>query len=253
MVTPIPLSGLSEALGVGARSHIALTGGGGKSTLLHALADQLVGRVVLTTTTKMGSDQHRGHPVLVDPTDDQVGAAAAIGPVMVWSRVDGSKAIGVDRARCDTWSRCVEHVVVEADGSRRQPFKAPSEFEPVVPSTATLVVSVIGADALGRVIADQCHRPLRVAALAGCRADRRLDPVSAARVLLHERGVRRSVPPDADFTIVITKVDDVSRPLVDQLTVELRRRESEVRVVAIARQAPVSIPIRTPEQSNSRS
>lgn len=234
MVTPIPLSGVAVALDVGRRSHIALVGGGGKTTLLHALGDQLRGRVVLTTTTKMGADQHDGRRVLLDPTDDEVVAAADTAPVVVWARVDGGKAVGVDPTRCDAWFAATDHVVVEADGSRGRPFKAPSELEPVVPSTSTLVLAVVGADALGRVIADQCHRPLRVAALAGCRPGQRLDPELAARVILHERGVARTCPSGSELAIAITKVDDRTGPLVDRLVEALRVLDPARRVLSIA-------------------
>lgn len=238
MVAPIPLSDVAVALDVGDRSHIALVGGGGKTTLMHALGDQLRGRVVLTTTTKMGSDQHDGRRVLLDPTDDEVVAAADTAPVVVWARVDGSKATGVDPARCDAWFAATDHVVVEADGSRGRPFKAPNELEPVVPTTSTLVLAVVGADALGRVIADQCHRPLRVAALAGCRPGQRLDPELAARVILHERGVARRCPSGSELAIAITKVDDRTGPLVDRLVDELRSLAPPVRVVSIAALIP---------------
>ena len=62
----------------------------------------------------------------------------------------------------------MDNVVVEADGSRRLPFKAPAEFEPVIPSSSTLVISTIGADSLDQVISDCCHRPNLVADLAEC-------------------------------------------------------------------------------------
>ncbi len=244
MVTPVRLSDVAAALAIGDRSHIALTGGGGKTTLLHALAGQVSGRVTLTTTTKMSASEHGGRPVLLDPSDDEVTASVSSGPVMVWSRIDGQKAIGVDRARCDAWFALGDHVVVEADGSRGRPFKAPNEFEPVIPSTATLVLSLIGADALGRVIADRCHRPLRVAALARCRSDRRLDPPMAARVLLHERGVRKSVPEGAELVIVVTKVDGGSAQLVGELIDEVRRLAPGIRIVAIERSTRETRPTR---------
>lgn len=231
---PIPLAGVAEAFGIGARSHIALVGGGGKSTLLHTIGDQVTGSVVLTCTTKMGADQNRGRPVLVAPTDDELVEAADRHPVMVWSGVDGQKAIGVDPARCDAWYQRVDHVIIEADGSRRRPFKAPADYEPIVPSTATMVISVIGADALGRVIADQCHRPLRVAALIGCRADVRLEPWMAATVILHERGAVKAVPVGARLAVAINKVDARNAELVDQLVTELHQRRPELRIVTIA-------------------
>lgn len=230
----IPLTDVARALGVGDHGHVALVGGGGKTTLLHALGDQLAGRVVLTTTTKMAADEHGGRPVLIDPSDEEIVAATAAGPVVALRRVDGGKAIGVEPSRCDAWFAATDHVVVEADGSRGRPFKAPNEFEPVIPSTATLVVQAIGVDALGRVIADQCHRPMRVAALAGCRADQRLDPALAAAVIVHPRGVRRMVPTDAGYAVVITKVADATARLAADLAAELRRRDPALRIVAVA-------------------
>jgi probable selenium-dependent hydroxylase accessory protein YqeC len=235
VVTPVPLSDVARAFDLGDRSHVALVGGGGKSTLLHALGDRAHGRVVLTTTTKMGADQHAGRRVLLDPTDDEVGAAAEAGPVVVWSRLDGHKAGGVDPVRCDAWFRRVDHVIVEADGSRRHPFKAPGPFEPVIPSSATLVISVIGADALGRVILDRCHRPLRVAALAGCRPDMRLEPRMAAAVILHERGAAGSIPPGADLAVAINQVTDTNAVDVGGLIDELLEQRPGLRVVPIAR------------------
>lgn len=233
-LTAISLDRLAEAFRIGARSHIALVGGGGKSTLLHAFGDQLEGAVALTSTTKMGADQHLGRQLLIAPTDDEIVAAAHHDPVMVWSGVDGHKAIGVDPARCDAWFRRIDHVVVEADGSRRLPFKAPADHEPIVPSTATLVISVIGADALGKVIADRCHRPLRVAALAGCRPDVRLEPWMAAVVILHVRGAAKALPPGAELAVAINKVDARNVDLVDRLVDELRARRPAIRIVTIA-------------------
>lgn len=233
MVEPIPLSRLATSLGLEACEHIAVVGGGGKTTIVHALGDQLDGAIALTCTTKMGHDQHRGRPVLLSPSIDEVVAATAISPVMIWKATEGQKAIGVAPEWCDQWFEAIDHVVVEADGSRQRPFKAPADYEPVVPSTTTVIASVIGADALGRVIADQCHRPLRVAALAECTAYERLTPQAAATVLLHERGARKELPEAGRLAIVVTKVADANRSFVAELVEVLMSMEPAVPVIAI--------------------
>ena len=230
---PIPLDQVAVALGCGPHEHVALVGGGGKTTLTHALGVQLSGRRILTTTTKMGADQHRGHPVLIAPTDDEIAAVRDV--AVVFARTQGSKAFGVDPTHCDRWFGLVDHVIVEADGARHRPFKAPRPFEPIVPETCTLLVSVIGADALGRVIADQCHRPLRVAALAGCSPYVRLTPEAAATVILHERGARREQPPSARLAVVITKVDVANAQLATELVGVIAQMEPDVTVVQVER------------------
>lgn len=236
MHEPIALSDLVATLGLGGEAghhHVAIVGGGGKTTLLHALGAQLPGRTVMTCTTKMGHDQHRGAAVLLSPDDDEVVTAAGRGRVMVWQRIVGQKAVGVDPDSCDRWFSLVDHLVAEADGSRRRPFKAPAQFEPVVARTTTLMVSVIGADALGRVIADQCHRPLRVAALAGCQPYQRLSPEAAARVLLHDRGARKALPAGAGLAVIVTKVDDRRAALVGDLVEAVAAQEPSVPTITI--------------------
>ncbi len=205
----LPVDALGPALDLGPHEHVVVVGGGGKTTLAHALARHLGAtpsgrRCVLTTTTKMGHDQDSGLPVLIAPDDATI--AAIDRPTVVWGAIDKPVALGVDPTACDRWFGYLDHLVVEADGARRRPFKAPADHEPVVGSTATLAVSVIGVDALGAVIDDRCHRPQLVAELAGCRTHDVLTPQRAARVLLAPKGNRRAVPTGARFVVVVTKV-----------------------------------------------
>lgn len=219
------LPDLAGRLGLGDHEHVAVVGAGGKTTTVHGLAHALGGARVITTTTKMGHDQHGGLDLLVGASDDDVVAAArGRAPVVVWAAIDGSRATGVSAETCDRWFGRVDHVLIEADGARRRSFKAPGVHEPVVPSSATALVVVVGADALGRVIADGCHRPEVVARLAGCRTTERLTPERAAAVLAHERGFAASRPPAARMAVVVTKVDDGTRSDVARLVAALSER-----------------------------
>lgn len=210
----VELDTVSVALGLGISEHVAIVGGGGKTTILHALGRQLKGSVVMTTTTKMGHDQAGGRPLLLDPDPAKVLSAAhkaAIspmdpGPIMVWSAIEGQKAVGVQPEDCDQWFRLVDSVVIEADGSRRRPFKAPAPYEPVVPLTATTMISVIGAPAIGGVIAEVCHRPSRAASIIGTTPSARLTPKRAAQLLLDDRGPIKELPDGARYVIVATQV-----------------------------------------------
>jgi probable selenium-dependent hydroxylase accessory protein YqeC len=233
MAEPIPLAELAEALQIGRSEHIALVGGGGKSTLLHALGRQLSGSLILTTTTKMGHDQHEGHRVLVAPTPEAAVAAAREAPVVVWSRIRGQSAIGVDPSDCDAWVDGVDYIVVEADGARRKPFKAPRAQEPVVPSTTSLMVSVIGADALGYPIDERCHRPLIVAERVGCEPDDTLTPLRAAAVILHPDAALLVKPDVARLAVVVTKVTAENRSLVDELVAVLEKLSPDLLVVSV--------------------
>ena len=212
------LSGLARTLGLGAHELVTVVGGGGKTTFLMVLGHQLQGRRIMTTTTKMGRDRTGGFPVLFGPTQAELDTVLeSEGGVVVWRADSGRKVLGVSPERCDEWLNLADYVLVEADGAAGYPFKAPRPLEPVVPRRTTTMLACIGADALGRVIADQCHRPLRVAAVADCSPYERLTPERAARVLLDPRGSRKGCPESARFVVVVNRVDTKAAGLVAEL------------------------------------
>ena len=227
------LAGTAQALGLGRRSLVALVGGGGKTTLLFALGRNLPARTLLTTTTRMGCDRTGGFPCLIGPTDNELASALdQDDAVLVWRTTDERKALGFAPAEVDRWfaTGAADHIVVEADGARRRPFTAPAPWEPPIPSSSTHVVACIGADALGYVIADRVHRPLRVAAAAGCSPYERLTPSRAAAALTSEVGMMKNVPRSARFTVAVAGADP-DDPQVQDLVAELDRRQTESVVV----------------------
>lgn len=205
---------------------MSLVGGGGKTTLLFALGRQLPARTLLTTTTRMGRDRTGGFDVLVGPSEhDLRGAFERCRAVLAWKSADHRKALGFDTDVVDAWFSvgAADHVVVEADGARRRPFTAPAPWEPPIPAASTHVIACIGAEALGYVIADSLHRPLRVAAAAGCSPYQRLTPARAAAALVSPIGMMKNVPPAASFTVAVAKADP-DEPQVAELAHELAER-----------------------------
>lgn len=204
---------LAARLGLGRHELVAFVGAGGKSTLLFALGDELAGagcRVILTTTTKLGAEQAARAATVCRSTDPAqvAGALDGPGPVMVVAgracgKIRGPSSEAVERLFAEAGA---DHLLVEADGSRRRPFKAPASHEPVIPRAASLVVVVMGADAIGGVISDVCHRPELVAAIAGRTVGDVLDPETCAAVLVDPQGGYRGVPSGARVAIAITKV-----------------------------------------------
>ena len=218
MTEVVAIGDVCAALGLGDHELVSLVGGGGKTTVLFALGAQLAGTVVLTTTTKMGRDRLAGHDPLLAPSDEALADTLADRRVLlVWDAVAEHKALGVAPEVCDRWLGLADHVVVEADGSRRMPFKAPLAYEPVVPARTTTLVVCVGAAALDALISQQCQRPERVAAVAGCSPQDRLTPQRLASVLLSDQGSRKACPPSARFAVVINQVEPAHLSFVDEL------------------------------------
>ena len=205
---------LAATFGLGPRELVAFTGGGGKTSLLLNLGRQLTGRgdrVIITTTTKLGLDQTDGIEVCwaIDWYEIE-SALDRGGPVFVLSESDEHKVLGYEPEVVEDLYRdsSAGYVLVEADGSRRRPLKAPAEHEPVVPGAASVVVVVMGVDAIGRTIFEASHRPARAAELAGRAETDVITPEVAAAVLTHPEGGLKGIPPAARVIVAITKVTD---------------------------------------------
>ena len=213
---------LSHALRIHSKEIVVLTGGGGKTTLMFRLADELVAagrRVVTTMTTRIFVGQMARAPARLISEDEETllaqlpAALANHNHVIVAGGivVEQDKVQGVPPALLDRIAAlpAVDAVIVEADGSRRLPFKAPAPHEPVIPASATIVVPIVGLDVLGQPLdAGHVHRPERVAELTGAAPGDPVTPAMIAAVLAHPRGGAKDAPPTARLIPFLNKAED---------------------------------------------
>lgn len=196
---------------------IAFVGGGGKTSLLFALGAALPGRRILTTTTRIFAAQMNLAPEVIFATEDIEKSEGKIGEALdrhgtclVVGAVEGEKARGVPPELPGQWLARpdVDFVLVEADGSRMRPIKAPAAHEPVIPPAATLVVPVVGIDALDGRFSEITHRPeLAAELLQWSVIHDRLSARDVARLVTHAQGGLKGVPDGARVMVFINKVE----------------------------------------------
>lgn len=236
---------LADALRMAADESVALVGGGGKTTAMFRLAREVVDRggcAITTTTTRIFGAQIAlapAHVPAVDATRERVAAAlAAHGHVLVIGPTEAgsAKAEGVSLdlfRRLRAWfpDACLLN---EADGSRMRPFKAPADYEPVIPAETTLVVPVVGADVFGKPLdADHVHRPELVGALTGAPMGTPITPAIVAGVLAHSEGGRKGVPAGARVVVLINKVETLPDRASARETAECLLREPAIHSVVL--------------------
>lgn len=194
-------------LGIGDRELVAFTGAGGKTTLLLGLGKELTStdkKVVLGTTTRMGTDQIPSWAVVRSP--DAVGSVITF----VVESTDGPKIMGSSPELFDKIYETADYVLVEADGARRRHIKAPAPHEPVIPSRTTIVVVVAGLGALGRPIWEVAHRPERVSEILGTGAAVTVTPEMMATLITSPQGGLARVPDRARVVVAMTGDGDAS-------------------------------------------
>ena len=173
--------GLVEALGVGP-GVTSVIGSGGKTSLLAALARELPGTVVLTTTTHIMPFE--GVPLVTSADADDVRAALAGSRVIcVGAQGEKNGKLAAPSLGIDALAALADHVLVEADGAHRLPLKAHAAWEPVIPACSARTVLVLGASGLGRPVRDVVHRPDVFCELTGCAPDDPATPELVARAV----------------------------------------------------------------------
>ena len=155
---------LHELLGLPEREKhvVSLCGGGGKTTLMYALAREtktLMPTALFTTTHIMPPSD--ADVVLSLPFSEDVcraawreGKIASSGVFLAEERKFGAPEEEAMRFLC----REAKAVIIEADGARRLPVKFPAAWEPVIRPETTHTVVVAGLSALGKKPAEIVHR-----------------------------------------------------------------------------------------------
>ena len=203
--------GLAELLGAG-RGVTSVIGSGGKTSLLAALARELPSTVVLATTTHILP--FAGVPLVTSADADDVRAALAESRVAcVGSQDEKDGKLVTPELSMDVLVALADHVLLEADGSRRLPLKAHAPWEPVIPACSERTVLVLGASGLDHPVREVVHRPERFCELAGCAPDDPATPELVARAANAEALADIALVNQADVA------PDAARELADLLDV----------------------------------
>jgi len=212
--------GLISALGLGPREHIAIVGGGGKTSLCFALAEELLQagtRVITTTTTKVWHRETNRAPCRVfcpsgSPSyeDLKEGLKRERHVFVGQGLLESGKVEGITRAMADSFFQDlqVDYLIIEADGAAGRPVKAPAAHEPVIPSSATMVIAVIGLEAMGRPLDPEIvFRPGLFREITGLEDGETITPAALARVFQSPNGLFKGTPDAARRIAFLNKLD----------------------------------------------
>ena len=196
----------------------AIIGGGGKTTLMECLAEELSAqaRVIVCTTTHIYPEQNM--PCLVSTSEAEIAAELARTRCVCVGSVSESGKYSAPELPFRTLCALADYVIVEADGSKRLPLKAHASHEPVIPEEAQRVIMVIGIDGVGKTIRETCHRSALYAQLAGVDEETVVTPQLAARVVNAEgygdRVYINKVESAADYEAAQAMANEFSCPVI---------------------------------------
>ena len=207
---------LVKALRLGPTPQLALVGSGGKTTALFQIARQLKPPVILTTTTHLAVEQiHWGdRHIMISQMDDLQTFTDRLPPeviVVTGQQVSGGRIVGLGQHLIRQLANmCAGKLplLIEADGARLRPLKAPGEHEPALPDFVSEVIVSAGLSALGKPLtAEWVHRPEYFARLTGLQEGELITPQSLKQALLHPNGGLKGIPERARPICILNQAD----------------------------------------------
>lgn len=226
---------------------ICLVGGGGKTTTMFALAQALKTfqrRVLVTTTTNILYPGKEDYDRIIVDHNPQIAMFQDVGAGTVTVLGDDAiqvthetKLTGVDKGFIDALfrKRVFDHILVEADGSKQKPIKAPAHYEPVIPGNTTMTIGVIGLDAAGKPIAEEyVHRPELFCQVVKRRPGDLLDEETLVTLILSPRGLFQGIPVGCRRFVLLNKAEDASRKqFAENVVSKLQRSDHDIDIKCV--------------------
>ena len=211
---------LVDGLRANRHSRIAFVGAGGKTSAMFSLARQLPGPVICLNTAHLAVEQAQlaNRHVIITHTGEVETAISSIeegvilltGPADERGRLQGLTDQVADEI-CGAADRLSLPVLVEADGSRLRPLKAPAAHEPPIPAWITQVVVTVGLSALGKPL-DEEHvfRPEIFASISGAKMGTPISLEHLIKVVTDPQGGLKNIPVHARKTLLANQLDACS-------------------------------------------
>ena len=198
---------------------VCLAGGGGKTSLMFALAHAAADcgmHVLVTTTTHIGIP--KDHPVVSSLA--MLKEAFRDHSIVVAGFAENNHKLSQPQDFDPAlYRQSADLILIEADGAKNLPCKVPNATEPVIPEEADIVIGVMGMDTPGKPLGEICFRKQETMAFLGTDADHIMTINDMAAILTDPRGTMKGAG-GKKYIIVLNKCDDIRRK---NLAADLRK------------------------------
>lgn len=208
----------------GSNRVFSLIGGGGKTSLMYQWAAGLksAGHTVVTTaTTRLADEPREGISItrassLADAVHQlkRPFNSNTIATLISDQKSEPGKLTGISPEWIDQLSQLFPFTffLVEADGSAGRSLKGHLAHEPVIPSCSSLVIPVIGIDAIGKRISEVIvHHLEQFCRITGTAAGESIDEAMIVKALFSLGGYLHNTPATATIVPYINKIETLAQ------------------------------------------
>ena len=187
---------------------ITLVGAGGKTSTIFELGKEfsnLNKKTIITTTTHMGFDKDF---ILIEKDSDIKRIKNILKKFFLIKVGKKESEYKVKSLDFDLLKKIIllgDFILIEGDGSKNLPLKAPKDNEPVIIQETDLVIGLIGFDSLDKKIEETCHRPELVSKLLHKNIKENINIFDLVEIIKNKNGLKKNV--NCKYKVIINKVD----------------------------------------------
>ena len=209
---------------------VAFVGGGGKTTAIYWLANELVNqykqKVLITTSTNMWKPVENqgdpwGFPVSVIKNEKRlfnINKEAVNDPIVFGlEKKLGQGKVKLSSPGIKAFFQLKEEnifdiILIEADGSANRSVKAPANHEPAIPPGTNQVVGLIGLSAVGKPAEENfVHRCSRFIQITGINPGERIQTQNLVNLIKHPEGLFKATETVDCATLLLTQMRGKNR------------------------------------------
>ena len=217
---------------------VSVVGGGGKTTVIRAMLRECVesreGKIPCVVSTTTHIQKTNAEYFLGEASIEMFRQKLSdYGVVWMGREIQEGKLASFPEEFLKEICREPVLLLLEADGAKHFPVKAPAGHEPVICEKTDIVLNVYGMRALGQKIKDVCFRVREVEKILGKTAEDILCPEDIVTLAVSQYAGRKCVTDDMEYHVVLNQADtEEQRQMAMQIAKEIGKKISKVHVTS---------------------
>ena len=225
---------------------VSVVGGGGKTTVIRTMLRECMEtcaeRIPCAVSTTTHIQKIKAEYFLGEPSMKMFRQKLAdYGAVWMGCEIQEGKLASFSEEFLEEICREPVLLLLEADGAKHLPVKAPAGHEPVICEKTDIVLNVYGMCAIGKQIKDVCFRIEEVEKILGKTAEDILCPEDIVTLAVSRDAGRKCVTDEIEYQVILNQADtEEQRKMAMQLAEEIEKKLSEMYTKDTAFQEQIS-------------
>lgn len=213
---------------------VSVVGGGGKTTVIRRIMNECLNdRIPCTVSTTTHIQKYDTGYFLGEPSVEMFRQIMLkYGVVWMGKETTDGKLASFPETYVKEISKEPGVLLLEADGAKHFPVKAPAKQEPVICEQTDLVLNVYGMRAIGKKIGEDCFRVRELEKILGKTKEDILCPEDIVTLAVSKNAGRKCVTDAMEYQVILNQADteakkEMAMKIAEEIVMKLSNGQME--------------------------